>query len=248
MQILEAGGDPRLELKTGKDNQEYKLKKRKLHEMDFSAQKVVIDLGFDAQMTEKEIRSLVSQLTHCYGKNRLAEHPLQLYLTEFGGQFESHVRLQNGFENWKGLNIESKPYLDLFDKDKLVYLSAESDVEVSELNENDIYIIGGLVDHNRLKGICHQKAAEQGIRTARLPIGSFMELKTRKVLTVNQVFEILLNWTIHKDWAKAFEEFIPKRKGGQMLTHNEATSSQQPTDLPAQPSTEESSNEKSGLL
>jgi tRNA (guanine9-N1)-methyltransferase len=216
-QILEAGGNPREELKTGKDNAAYKLKRRKVHEMDFSAQKIVIDLGFDSEMTEKDIRSLASQLTHLYGKNRIAEHPLQLHLTDFGGQCESHMRSLNGFENWKGVTVDPKAYIDIFPKDKLVYLSAESDVEVTELNEDDIYIIGGLVDHNRLKGVCHQKAVDQGIRTARLPIDSFMELKTRKVLTVNQVFEILLNWTIYRDWSKAFSDLIPKRKGGQLL-------------------------------
>jgi len=81
---------------------------------------------------------------------------------------------------------DEKSYLDLFPKERLVYLSSESDTTLNKLDEQDVYIIGAIVDHNRLKGITHQKAVEQGIRTARLPIDKFMEMKTRKVLTVNQ--------------------------------------------------------------
>lgn len=52
-----------------------------------------------------------------------------------------------------------------------------------------------------------------------------MNLKTRKVLTVNQgeliflvfspkVVEILLFFNETQDWAKALEKAVPKRKGG----------------------------------
>lgn len=37
-------------------------------------------------------------------------------------------------------------------------------------------------------------------------------LQTRKVLTVNQVFEILLNWVETRNWETAFHTVIPKRK------------------------------------
>ena len=38
------------------------------------------------------------------------------------------------------------------------------------------------------------------------------EMTTRKVLTVNQVLEILLEWVATKDWREALYSVVPKRK------------------------------------
>lgn len=64
-----------------------------------------------------------------------------------------------------------------------------------------------------MQNLCLKKAEISQVHTARLPIGTYLaELKTRKVLTVNQTFEILLKWVETRDWKAAFEEVIPKRK------------------------------------
>jgi tRNA (guanine9-N1)-methyltransferase len=52
-----------------------------------------------------------------------------------------------------------------------------------------------------------------GVRHARLPIGTYLaELPTRKVLTVNQVVEILLHWNQSMDWKEALLGVMPKLK------------------------------------
>ncbi|CDO68447.1 hypothetical protein BN946_scf184760.g3 [Trametes cinnabarina] len=98
-------------------------------------------------------------------------------------------------------------------KDTVVYLTADADDELTELKEGETYIIGGIVDHNRYKNLCLNKSKVQQIRSARLPIGTYLsELRTRKVLTVNQTFEILLKWVETRNWEQALYSVIPKRK------------------------------------
>jgi tRNA (guanine9-N1)-methyltransferase len=99
---------------------------------------------------------------------------------------------------------------------EVVYLSSEASEDLTELKPYSTYIIGGLVDKNREKGICFKRAREAGVRTARLPIGSFMEMQSRKVLATNHVNEIMLKWLECGDWGEAFMKAIPKRKGGKL--------------------------------
>ncbi|KAH0036182.1 hypothetical protein KCU78_g1915, partial [Aureobasidium melanogenum] len=97
-----------------------------------------------------------------------------------------------------------------------IYLSADSDYTLTELKPFSTYIIGGLVDKNREKGICATRAAAAGVKTARLPIGDYLAMASRKVLTTNHVHEIMLKWLECGDWGEAFMKVIPKRKGGQL--------------------------------
>lgn len=48
-------------------------------------------------------------------------------------------------------------------------------------------------------------------------------MKTRKVLTVNQVFEILVHWNENRNWEEAIYSVMPKRKFIQQSTKPAAT-------------------------
>ncbi|CAG7556596.1 unnamed protein product [Fusarium equiseti] len=98
----------------------------------------------------------------------------------------------------------------------IVYLSSDSPYTLERLEPNTSYVIGGLVDKNREKGLCYKRARAHGIRTARLPIGQYMVMQSRAVLTTNHVVEIMLKWLEYENWGDAFMSVIPKRKGGQL--------------------------------
>ena len=103
---------------------------------------------------------------------------------------------------------------DKDEKGEVVYLTSDSPNTVTKICPNSTYIIGGLVDKNRHKGICYKKAMERGIKTAKLPIGDYMQMTSRFVLATNHVAEIMLRWLECGDWGQAFLQVVPKRKGG----------------------------------
>ena len=106
------------------------------------------------------------------------------------------------------------PSRDLSDDEEIVYLTSDSPDTLTELWPYRTYVIGGIVDKNRHKGICYKKAMDQNIKTAKLPIGDYIQMASRSVLTTNQVAEIMLRWLELGDWGEAFDKVIPKRKGG----------------------------------
>ena len=103
----------------------------------------------------------------------------------------------------------------------ICYLTSDSPNEITEFDENKIYVIGGFVDHNHHKSLCYNLALKNNIQHAQLPIGKFMHMKTRQVLTVNQVYEIICKYTECKDWKEAFISVLPKRKGAETLENDD---------------------------
>ncbi|THH16621.1 hypothetical protein EW146_g4047 [Bondarzewia mesenterica] len=209
--------------------------------------RVVMDLGFDDKMSDKEVASLCSQLAYTYSANRRSPTPFSsLLFTSLNGRTFTRLEGMNdaGYKRWTGTEWWSESYERLWEereeakeageaaaaeveedngkamqassiapKTSVVYLTADSPEELSELKEGETYIIGGICDHNRYKNLCLNQAKASGIRAVQLPVGRYLSnLPTRKVLTVNQVFEILLKWVETRDWEQALYSVIPKRK------------------------------------
>lgn len=136
---------------------------------------------------------------------------------------------------------ESRQSLHRIPLSDAIYLTADTDDTLTSLEPGKTYIIGGIVDKNRYKGLCRAKADRLGIRAAKLPLsqdvleavernvraqGDSIQddnagvpdaqadkgFVGRKVLTVNQVVEILTAWTETRDWIKALEKALPRRK------------------------------------
>lgn len=128
---------------------------------------------------------------------------------------DSNGRLAGVFED-KAIADQSVD--ELIRTGEVVYLTSDSPNTLTELRPYSTYIVGGLVDQNRHKGICYKRAMERGVKTAKLPIGDFMQMSSRFVLATNHVVEIILRWLELGDWGKAFLRVMPKRKGG-ILRH-----------------------------
>ena len=146
-----------------------------------------------------------------------------------------------GFERWL-LDRSPLHYSQRFIGSRVVYLTAESPNLLTVLRSDTVYVVGAIVDHNRLPSLCHTAAAEAGCDTARLPITECMRVATgrRTVITVNQVHDCMLGWwnntrqqlqqqreqgehgAVGREeawqvrWAAAFDSALPKRGGWQV--------------------------------
>ena len=111
--------------------------------------------------TSQEITSLCSQLAYTYSANRRASYPLRLIYTSLNGRTLTRLEAMNdaGYKRWSNTEWWEEGYEKLWadsaeqqqTKDTVVYLTADSEHELTELTEHETYIIGGLCDHNRYK-------------------------------------------------------------------------------------------------
>ena len=171
---------------------------------------VVVDCDFDSYQTEKELTSLKQQLIYCYAENKRSDNPLNLILTGMSADLQSSLQKVSSC-NWN-LPIHSDSYLSLFDKSKLIYLTADSENFIDAFDPEYVYIIGGIVDHNRHKELTLNKANNEEIKTAKLPLQKFVQLQRSSVLTVNHMIALILKFIQTQDWVLAINEAIPQRK------------------------------------
>lgn len=186
---------------------------------------VTIDMSFDDLMIDKDIAKLTKQILRCYTLNRRALAPMQFSLTSFNGASRTHMQKHNGYQHWD-VKFHVEGYLNIYPKEKVIYLTSESENVINHLEHDCVYVIGGLVDHNSHKGLCHKVATQADVRHGRLPLDKFLQMKARKVLTVDHVFEILLRVSEGETWQEAFLQVLPERKNAQPISSIEENKSE----------------------
>ncbi|XP_062486029.1 tRNA methyltransferase 10 homolog B isoform X1 [Pezoporus occidentalis] len=197
------------------------IAKERLLQAKTSGPRLCVDLGVADCMTEKETSRLASQIRRLYGANRRAEKPFWLCLTEFvvGSLiYEECFRMNDGFSNYL-MDTTQESYLDLFPVDSIVYLTPDSENVLEDIDPNKVYILGGLVDESIHKKLTLQRAQEQSLQTARLPIREYMvkAVNTKnyhsETLAINQVFDILSTYYETRSWPAALKAGVSSGKG-----------------------------------
>ncbi|KZC05304.1 Mitochondrial ribonuclease P protein 1 like protein [Dufourea novaeangliae] len=178
---------------------------------------VVFDVGYDKFMSPHEAMNCAKQLILSYSANRIHIDPFNLY---FCNCDKSGILMKHFHKTVPTLhdldfpiNMTEQSYLNVFDKNKLIYLTANAKKVLHKFDPNMVYIIGAMVDKYDPQPLSFAKAKKEGLPMARLPLAEHLEWGTGsgKNLPINQVLQILLDLRHTNDWAVALEH-IPKRK------------------------------------
>jgi len=111
-------------------------------------------------MTENETVSMTSQIYQSFALTRYTPHPTPLICTSFGGRVRDRMDgvLKGDYKKWKSIQFHDQSLQELlldesnlFEREQVVYLTADSDNVLEEIAEGKIYVIGGIVDRNRYK-------------------------------------------------------------------------------------------------
>ena len=191
--------------------------------------RVIIDCDFEHLMNERGIKSMVRQIVDLYSINKISTNPFRVILYGVGKQIKEGLE-KSDYKNWIGIEIYFKEDFPSFDKfieeilykddkrplndikNNIYYLSADSENNIFNVDNQSTYIIGGIVDRNKYKGLSLNKAKELKINHGKFPIGEYLKLQSSQVLTTNHTFHILNEFSIKHDWKEAFISIIPKRK------------------------------------
>ncbi|KAF5272206.1 hypothetical protein FQA39_LY01288 [Lamprigera yunnana] len=180
-------------------------------------QKLVIDCGYHNEMTRSENSNCAKQLTLLFAENRFNDEPFDLNYCNVDKESYLmkvlHKFINPMYEPWFPLNLHEKSYLDMFPKEKLVYLTPHCREVLTNFNHDDIYIIGAIVDKGNTEPLSLAKAKREGLRMAKLPLDYHLEWGSGsgKSLTINQVTSILLDIKETGNWKHALRH-VPRRK------------------------------------
>ena len=181
--------------------------------------KVGIDCQFEDLMNTKELNHLANQLKRVYSSNKASQNPFHLHfinLDKSGRTYQTCCEKNEGFEQYV-VAMEEKDVTELFEPSEIIYLSPDSDNVLETLEESKVYIIGGLVDDSVKKDTSKAFSCQLKLQTGRLPIDEFMARAEtgsyKQILTINQVFDILLMYWETKDWRVALKHNVPPKTG-----------------------------------
>lgn len=178
-------------------------------------QPLVFDMGYENYMKSSELQNTISQLLESEGWNRKNVDPFHLYFCNLKLDGAYHRELVRRYgEKWDKLLLTAteKSAVDLFPKDSIIYLTADSPNIMTTFKHDKIYIIGSFVDKNTQTGTSLAKAKRLNLATERLPLDKYLQWEIgNKNLTLDQMIRILLCMKNTGSWEEALK-FVPRRK------------------------------------
>ncbi|KAF2361165.1 tRNA methyltransferase TRMD/TRM10-type domain [Trinorchestia longiramus] len=188
----------------------------KLIQAKLYGQPIVFDYDFDEYMVLQEKNLVAKQVASCISENRFHREPFYIHVCNFRqeeGIAKTTLKAMPPLLHDDFLvDVHSEDYLDVFPKDKLVYLTPHCRDEVGDFDHDAVYIIGGFIDTRNNDPITLAKAKKQNIKMRKLPLDRYLDWGIgTKSLALNQVLGIMLEMKRSGSWERAFEMHIPSR-------------------------------------
>lgn len=141
---------------------------------------LVVDMArVGAYRSFDDLKNVGLQLSNVLALNRFSSRaPFQLHLCNYDYSSEFHAAFSNLFDFDRYLVFHTnKSYMDVFEKERLVYISMSGRGKLSTFDPNRVYVISAaLRDHFQSKAFAQAK--KDGISCQRLPIDDYSEYKS----------------------------------------------------------------------
>ncbi|CAE7442608.1 TRM10 [Symbiodinium microadriaticum] len=182
--------------------------------------RIVINCSFSDTMDVRELTSLAKQVQLSYTQARDSNSKAQLHIMSLHSQNPViHSLEKQGMKSWK-LHLHEESVWDVFATEaregRLVVLTPDAEEELLEVLEEEVYVVGGIVDRSVKKMQSRAQAVDQGATKLRkLPLKRFGPTGCCPVLNIDCVVRILCEWLKGDgSWQPVFERCLPPRRVG----------------------------------
>lgn len=170
--------------------------------------KIIFDCSFSREATLRENIEAGKQLIYCFGINRSHRSPFILHYCGINFKSELWKSLERGIPTIRKdplpLQIHKEDVIDIFPKEKLVFLTPESPNILKEYNPDDHYVINAINQRGIKKPLMLAKAKKYNLRTAHLPLESFRRGGIIKGIPLDQLLRVMLEIKFNRNWNQAF--------------------------------------------
>lgn len=177
----------------------------------FEGRKLVIDLDYKANLAERQLKSLALQISRSVSCLKNFGILVSINLTSVSEELDSILKSM-GSHKW-ACQMHKEDFNSVFskrEKGKLIYLSPDSQNVLKGFDEEDVLVIGGIIDTTVEPGLSLNKAEQMGIESAQLPLEEF-GVTGRKSLNVCDVVMILAAFMETGSWEKAIKATLPQK-------------------------------------
>lgn len=179
--------------------------------------RLVFDFGYNEELISKRTFStLTTQFMFTLQVIANSKRPFHLTFCNLqkDSDLEKLMKRHFGFIFGPGSlhTVTYKSYFDLFPRDDLIYLSADSNKTLTHVDPEKVYIVGGFCNKFNRGRHSYQKAISEKLPVFKLPLEDYFFFKSDRSLPINLCVAILEKYLETESWSQSLIGKVPIRK------------------------------------